>query len=192
MDLYENTAFPEDSFIRLSPVTCSKGAVAPTFSALKGGLTLQAASWKVARYRGVSQLHCHLSRYNGPLGFVNGKSCVTWRLERGTQNTWMLRQKAKHGKAAQEHEIMASLLVGIPWGTGANPTSALCWAPAKDGHKLRKTPGLEWRPLTDHTKLCCSAELGCGSSCRRPNSVPTFCFSSLELFAWTKQVSRRE
>ena len=42
-----------------------KGPVAPTVSALKGGVALQVASWKVLRYRGVSQLHCHLSRCSG-------------------------------------------------------------------------------------------------------------------------------
>ena len=41
-----------------------KGPVAPTFSALKGGAALQVTSWKLSRYRGVSQLHCRLSRCN--------------------------------------------------------------------------------------------------------------------------------
>ena len=36
------------------------------FQLLKS-VALQVASWKVSRYRGVSQLHCRLSRYNGPL-----------------------------------------------------------------------------------------------------------------------------
>ena len=44
-----------------------KGPVAPTFSGLKRGVALQAASWKVSRYRGVSQLHCRLSRCSGAL-----------------------------------------------------------------------------------------------------------------------------
>ena len=38
--------------------TPSKGPVAPTFSALKGGVALQVASWKVSLYKGLSQLHC--------------------------------------------------------------------------------------------------------------------------------------
>ena len=38
-----------------------------TFSALKGGVAFQVGSWKVSRCRGVSQLHCRLSRCSGPL-----------------------------------------------------------------------------------------------------------------------------
>ena len=34
-----------------------RGPVAPSFSALKGGVALQVAFWKVSRYRGVSKLH---------------------------------------------------------------------------------------------------------------------------------------
>ena len=41
--------------------------MAPPCSALKEGVALQVASWKVSRYRGVSQLRCRLSRSNGPL-----------------------------------------------------------------------------------------------------------------------------
>ena len=38
----------------------------PTFSALnKGCLALQAASWKVSRFRGVSQLHCACHKPEG-------------------------------------------------------------------------------------------------------------------------------
>ena len=44
-----------------------KGPVAPTLSAPKGGVALEVASWKVLRYRGLSQLHCRLARYSGPL-----------------------------------------------------------------------------------------------------------------------------
>ena len=44
-----------------------KGTVAPTLSALNGGLALQVASWKVSPYREVSQLHFRLLRYSGPL-----------------------------------------------------------------------------------------------------------------------------
>ena len=44
-----------------------KGLVTPTFSAVKGGVALQVASWKVSRYKVVSQLHCRLSRCSGPL-----------------------------------------------------------------------------------------------------------------------------
>ena len=44
-----------------------KGPVAPTFSAFEGGVALQVVAWKVSRYRGVSQLHCRLARYSGPL-----------------------------------------------------------------------------------------------------------------------------
>ena len=43
------------------------GPVVPTFSALKGGVALEVASWKVLQYRGASQLHCRLSRYSGSL-----------------------------------------------------------------------------------------------------------------------------
>ena len=43
------------------------GPVAPTFSTLKEGVALQVATRKVSHYRGVSQLQCHLSSYNGPL-----------------------------------------------------------------------------------------------------------------------------
>ena len=55
----ENRATPPD-----------KGPVAPAFSALSVGVALQVASWKVSWYKGVSQLHCRLSRYNGPLRSV--------------------------------------------------------------------------------------------------------------------------
>ena len=64
----------------------SKGPVAPTFSALKGGVALEAASWKVWRYRVMSQLHCRLSRYSGPLGLdaafllTAGSSLLTMEL----------------------------------------------------------------------------------------------------------------
>ena len=44
-----------------------KSPVAPAVSALKGAVALQVASWKVSRYRGVSQLHCRLSRCSGAL-----------------------------------------------------------------------------------------------------------------------------
>ena len=47
--------------------TPAKGPVAPTCVALRGGVALQVASWKVSRYGGVSQLHCRLSRYAWPL-----------------------------------------------------------------------------------------------------------------------------
>ena len=53
--------------------THSKGPAATTFSGLIGGVALQVASWKVSRYRGVSQLHCRLLCYNGPLRWV----CIT-------------------------------------------------------------------------------------------------------------------
>ena len=46
-----------------------KGPVSTYLSALQGGVALQVASWKVSRYRGVSKLHCRLSRYRGPLSF---------------------------------------------------------------------------------------------------------------------------
>ena len=46
-----------------------KGPVAPTVSALEGGVALQLASWKVSWYRGVSQLHCRLSCCSGALRF---------------------------------------------------------------------------------------------------------------------------
>ena len=39
------------------------------FSALKGGVALQVACWKALRYKGVSQLHCRLSRHRGPLSW---------------------------------------------------------------------------------------------------------------------------
>ena len=42
-------------------------AVAPAISALNWGVAIQVASWKVSQYRGVSRLHCRLSRYSGPL-----------------------------------------------------------------------------------------------------------------------------
>ena len=45
----------------------AKGPVAPAFSALEVGVALQVASWKESRYRGVSQLHCRLSRCSGAL-----------------------------------------------------------------------------------------------------------------------------
>ena len=48
---------------------CQNGPVAPTFSALRGGVALRVASWKVSRYRGVSQLHCRLLRCNEALRF---------------------------------------------------------------------------------------------------------------------------
>ena len=31
-----------------------------------GGVALKVRSWKVSRYRGVLQVHCRLSHYNGP------------------------------------------------------------------------------------------------------------------------------
>ena len=37
--------------------TPQRDPVAPAFSALQGGVALQVASWKVSRYRGLSQLH---------------------------------------------------------------------------------------------------------------------------------------
>ena len=43
-----------------------KGPVAPTFSALEGGVARQVVAWKVSRHRARSQLHCCLARYNGP------------------------------------------------------------------------------------------------------------------------------
>ena len=54
--------FPEFGGVaRESHYSPSKGPVAPTFSALNGGVALQVASWKVSQYREVSQLHCRLS-----------------------------------------------------------------------------------------------------------------------------------
>ena len=54
-----------------------KVPVTPTFSALKGGVALQVASWKVSRYRGVSQLHCCLSCYSGALRSSNQQAQET-------------------------------------------------------------------------------------------------------------------
>ena len=52
----------------------SKGPVAPTFSALTGvsHFKLPLAFWKVSQYKGVSQLHCRLSCYGGPLRLCDG------------------------------------------------------------------------------------------------------------------------
>ena len=44
-----------------------KGPVTPTFSALKEGVALQTASWKMSRHMGVLQLHCRLPHYSGLL-----------------------------------------------------------------------------------------------------------------------------
>ena len=50
-------------FRRIALRPLEEGPVAPAFSALKGGVALQVASW----YRGVSQLHCRLLRCSGAL-----------------------------------------------------------------------------------------------------------------------------
>ena len=60
----------------------AKGPVAPTFSALTGGVALQVASWKVLRYKGVSQLDSRLSRYNGPLWRVKTLHKFRWNMFR--------------------------------------------------------------------------------------------------------------
>ena len=46
--------------IVLHPLKGPCYSVAPIFSALKAGVALQFASWKVSLCKGVSQLHCHL------------------------------------------------------------------------------------------------------------------------------------
>ena len=52
-----------------------KGPVAPTFSALEGVSRFKLPLGTGVRYRGVSHLHCRLSRCNGPL------SCSTIRTD---------------------------------------------------------------------------------------------------------------
>ena len=52
-----------------------KGPVAPTFSALEAGVALPVIAWKMSWYRGVSQLHCCLARYRGPLSAAAGERC---------------------------------------------------------------------------------------------------------------------
>ena len=47
---------------RIARYPLKRALLAPTFSALKGGVALQVASWKVLWYTGVSQLQCRLSR----------------------------------------------------------------------------------------------------------------------------------
>ena len=61
-----------------SPTPPAKGPAAPPFSALQGSVALQVASWKVSRYRGVSQLHCRLSCCSGPLSFYSRTSWVAF------------------------------------------------------------------------------------------------------------------
>ena len=56
---------------RESRYTPSKGPVVPTFSALKGGVALQVASWKASRYRVVSQLQCHGATVGHSLRLLN-------------------------------------------------------------------------------------------------------------------------
>ena len=65
----ENRAAPPQRTLWPPPFQL-EGPVAPTFSALKGGVALQGAFPKVSWYRGVSQPQCHCcqSRYNGQLG----------------------------------------------------------------------------------------------------------------------------
>ena len=72
-----------------SRYTPSKAPVAPSFAALKGGVALQVASWKVSRHKGVSQLHCRLSHCNGPLNSALRNTLLS---STNTLILWMLRQ----------------------------------------------------------------------------------------------------
>ena len=54
-----------------------KGPCSTYISALEGGVPFQVASCKVSRYRGMSQLHCRLSRYSGPLSCRRARTLQT-------------------------------------------------------------------------------------------------------------------
>ena len=59
------------------------------FSAFRGGVALQVASWKVSRYRGVSQLHCRLSRCSASLnGRWENRDAMVGRHTVDTLHPW--------------------------------------------------------------------------------------------------------
>ena len=68
-----------------------KGPCSTCLSALKAGVALQAASWKVSGYKGVFVATCRLSRCSGPLRGVWHKSraicCVKLRKTKGGNRT---------------------------------------------------------------------------------------------------------
>ena len=70
-----------------SRYTPSKGPVAPTFSALKGGCRTLSCLLEGVAVQGVSQLHCRLSRHSGPLSWGSSR----WMLvesKRGLSSQW--------------------------------------------------------------------------------------------------------